>query len=236
MNIILLKPEDRITETSARITGDAFQHCVKTLKVSIGVRLSIGLIHHKLGIGIVRKIDNNAIIVDTSFEIEPPAKLPLSIILAMPRPKVLKRVLRNAAELGVKDIVLLNAYKVEKSYWQSPIISDAMRYFQEGLEQAKDCIPPKLSIQKRFKPFVEDDLAALIAGCEAFVAHPDQTALELNNMHSRTQHRWVVIGPEGGFIPYEVDKLVASGCQPLSMGNRIYRVENAVSLLVQGLS
>lgn len=236
MNIILLSPEDCINTEQARLTGAAFEHCTKTLNVSLGDSIHIGLINQSLGKGIIKQIADSHIIIDTTFGLAAPKKLALNIILAMPRPKVLKRVLRNAAELGVNEIILLNAYKVEKSYWQSPVIEQAPRYFQEGLEQAKDCIPPKFSIQQRFKPFVEDTLPTLIKNSEAYVAHPYNNANALKSVPESTQPRWVVIGPEGGFIPYEVEKLIEAGCQPISMGDRIYRVENAVSLLIQGLS
>lgn len=236
MNIILLKPSDFIEDSLAKLTGQAFDHCIKTLKVKLGDTIQIGLINDSLGYGQIIQISSSDIIIKTELNTPPPAKIPLKIILAMPRPKVLKRVLRNIAEFGVDEVILLNAYKVEKSYWQSPIIADAERYFQEGLEQAKDCKMPTLSIQKRFKPFIEDVLPSLITGIETFVAHPYSNAAALQEAKPSTTSRWVVIGPEGGFIPYEIDKLIEAGCKPLTMGKRIYRVENAVSLLVQGLS
>ena len=46
----------------------------------------------------------------------------------------------------------------------------------------------------------------------------------------------VLIGPEGGFIPYEVEKLNEAGCGTVSMGPRILRVENAVAALVTRMS
>jgi len=41
----------------------------------------------------------------------------------------------------------------------------------------------------------------------------------------------LVIGPEGGFIPAEVDLLSRSGCRPVNLGERILRVETAVAAL-----
>jgi RsmE family RNA methyltransferase len=42
----------------------------------------------------------------------------------------------------------------------------------------------------------------------------------------------VVVGPEGGFIPYEVDLLTKNGCQAVSLGNRILRTETSISYIL----
>jgi hypothetical protein len=52
-----------------------------------------------------------------------PRPLPLTVVLALPRPKMLRRILRALAEVGVKELHLINSYRVEKSYWQSPLLA-----------------------------------------------------------------------------------------------------------------
>ena len=42
----------------------------------------------------------------------------------------------------------------------------------------------------------------------------------------------ILIGPEGGFIPYEVEALQRAGCEPVSLGPRPLRVEQAVPALL----
>jgi RsmE family RNA methyltransferase len=39
----------------------------------------------------------------------------------------------------------------------------------------------------------------------------------------------LIIGPEGGFIPYEVEKMADSGAEPVALGERILRVETALT-------
>jgi len=252
MNIILLSDNDQLDNGYYQISGEAYTHCQKVLKVSIGDTLQVGLLNHLLGSAKVLSIctENERIIVDPEFKNTPPPALNLTIILALPRPKVLKRLLQNLAELGVKKIILINAYKVEKSYWQSPVIDKANDFFKLGLEQAKDCVLPEIHLEKLFKPFVEDRLPALIAeSTQAFVAHPYSTSnTQANNQSDSINLKdiqptsapasstlqasdIVVIGPEGGFIPYEIEKLIAAGCKTCSLGQRIYRVEHAVNLL-----
>ena len=42
----------------------------------------------------------------------------------------------------------------------------------------------------------------------------------------------LAIGPEGGFIPYEIDALQKIGFETVSLGDRILRVETALPFLV----
>jgi RsmE family RNA methyltransferase len=164
----------------------------------------------------------------------PPPSLPLTLLLALPRPKVLRRLLRSATTLGIKKIILLNTSRVEKSYWQTPFLADVAVQEQLvlGLEQARDTVLPEILLRPLFKPFVEDELPGLIAGTLPLVAHPSASEPCPRDLHRAVT---LAIGPEGGFIPYEIDKLVSSGFMPISIGDRILSTETAVPALVSKL-
>ena len=133
--------------------------------------------------------------------------------------------------MGVAHLHLINSYRVEKSYWQTPVLAkDSIRgYLLQGLEQARDTVLPEIHIHTRFKPFAEDELPALSEDRQAFLAHPGDYPPFTGSL---TDDSVLVIGPEGGFIPYEVEKLEHAGCAPISLGPRILRVENAVTSLL----
>jgi RsmE family RNA methyltransferase len=164
----------------------------------------------------------------------PPAPLPITLLLALPRPKMLKRVLQSVSSLGVKQIYLLNSYRVDKSFWGSPLLTEEKLQEQLllGLEQARDTIVPHVTLCPRFKPFVEDELPGIAAGTVAYVAHP---GAEMACPHALEQKITLAIGPEGGFIPYEVKKLQECGLVPIHLGERILRVETAVPVLLSRL-
>ena len=169
-----------------------------------------------------------------SLDTPPPAKLPLTLLLAVPRPKMLKRVLQTVASMGVPRLILLNSYRVEKSFWQTPFLQpEAIReQLILGLEQARDTVLPEVSIEKRFKPFVEDRLPAISADTLGLVGHPgDYPACP----RAVSEPVTLAIGPEGGWIPYEVDKLQEAGLAPVQLGERILRVETAVPALLARL-
>lgn len=188
-----------------------------------------------MGYGEIIKLAADEAVLQVELTKQPPQKVPLQIILALPRPKMLRRILRTVAELGVAELHLINSNRVEKSFWQTPVLDSEVveDYFLQGLMQSRDTLLPELHIHKRFKPFVEDTLPGLIENRNALLAHPGDFPACPAGMEVPTT---LAIGPEGGFIPYEVEKLQQTGFTTVSLGPRILRVENAVSALVARLS
>ncbi len=234
MNLALLFEEDFVTADRAVLTGRRLTHLHEVLKVTEGDLIPVGRVNGDIGTGrIVSLTDSQAdILVELSEP--PPPPLPLTLILAMPRPKMFRRVLQTCATLGVKDIWLINSYKVEKSFWQTPWLSDdnLRENMTLGLEQARDTILPEVHIRKLFKPFVEDELPALLRGKRALLAHPGTATPCPTYLDQPTA---LCVGPEGGFTPYEVGKLEEAGCESVHLGPRILRVETAVPVLVSRL-
>jgi len=199
-----------------------------------GDHLAVGLIGGRIGTGTVTVIDRTVLEMDIRLERDPPAALPLTIVLALPRPKVLRRVLYSLSVLGVKRIILVNAARVEKSYWQSPFLApEAVRHqLLLGLEQSCDTVLPEVILKPLFRPFVEDELPMIMAGTTALAAHPG--AGEPFPCQS-SGPVMLAVGPEGGFVPYEIEMLVTRGFTVVSLGERILNVETAVPALVSRL-
>ncbi|UAW98192.1 16S rRNA (uracil(1498)-N(3))-methyltransferase [Halopseudomonas nanhaiensis] len=234
MNLLLLEDDDFTATDRVRLSGRRLQHMLEIQKVAEGDSLRVGHIEGLMGQGLVTSL--SAAHADLSVELsqQPPAKLPVTLLLAMPRPKMFRRILQHCATLGVPRIVLLNSYRVEKSFWQTPFLEPpALRdNLLLGLEQARDTVLPEVIIEKRFKPFVEDRLPALAAGTRAIVAHPGDYPACPRAVEGPVT---LAIGPEGGWIPYEVDKLIEAGFTPAQLGDRILRVETAVTALLARL-
>lgn len=234
MNLLLLEEQDFIAPQQARLNGRRLQHMLEIQQVTIGESLRVGLVNGLMGEGKVVALDQQQAELQVSLTQPPPAKLPLTLLLAMPRPKMFRRILQHCATLGVAEIILLNSYRVEKSFWQTPFLQPEVirENLLLGLEQARDTVLPTVRIEKRFKPFVEDQLPALVAGTTGLVAHPGDFPACPRALAGPVT---LAIGPEGGWIPYEVDKLHAAGLQPTQLGERILRVETAVTALIARL-
>jgi len=234
VNLLLLDTADFIADDRVLLRDRRLTHLQQVHRAEAGEQLRVGRVGGNMGSGQLLRLDAHEAELQVSFDQPPPAKLPVTLLLALPRPKMLRRALQTVAAMGVPRLVLLNSYRVEKSFWQTPFLEPAAIHEQLilGLEQARDTVLPEVIIEKRFKPFVEDRLPQLAADTLGLVGHPGDFP---HCPRAVTQPVTLAIGPEGGWIPYEVDKLAAAGLRPVQLGERILRVETAVSALLARL-
>ncbi|MFS2127845.1 16S rRNA (uracil(1498)-N(3))-methyltransferase [Pseudomonas sp. Pseusp97] len=234
MNLLLLDDADFVAADRVVLRDRRLTHMQEVHRAESGDRMRVGRLGGLMGEGRLLRLEANEAELQVSFDQAPPAKLPLTLLLALPRPKMLRRVLQTVAAMGVPRLVLLNSYRVEKSFWQTPFLEpEAVReQLILGLEQARDTVLPEVIIEKRFKPFVEDRLPALAAGSLGLIGHPGPWP---ECPRALSEPVTLAIGPEGGWIPYEVDKLREAGLNPVQLGERILRVETAVTALLARL-
>jgi RsmE family RNA methyltransferase len=234
LNLILLFQEDFTDSHIVRLQGRRLKHVLTVHRARINDELCVGMVNGSIGTGRIIRLDESVLEMEVRLDRLPPPALPVTLILALPRPKVLKRVLRTVTAMGVKRIVLLNSFRVEKSYWGSPVLSTESLEEQMiiGLEQARDTRLPEVLLRPLFKPFVEDELPALAAASLCLAAHPIASGLCPRDV---VQAVTLAIGPEGGFIPYEIEKLIAAGFSIVHCGERILSVEAAVPALLARL-
>ena len=231
MNLVLLLPEDLVAPDRARLTGRRLTHVREVHRATVGGELAVGLLGGAMGRGRVLRLDAEALELTFVLDQAPPPKLPLTLVIALPRPKVLNRVVAAAASLGAARLVLLNAWKVEKAYWASPRLRpESLReQLLLGLEQAKDTVLPELQLARLFRPFVEDELPGLVGQGTGLVAHPGAGGETLKLLVAPIT---LAIGPEGGWIDAELQSLLRAGLRPLDLGPRILRTETALAALV----
>jgi RsmE family RNA methyltransferase len=231
LNYVLLEREDFVGENRVRLSGRRLLHVREILGSTSGDELRVGIIGGRTGRGRVERVDENALEMDVRLETEPLEPLPLRLILAMPRPKVLNRTIAAAASMGIREIDLINSWRVEKSYWKSPRLSAENLRMQSilGLEQSGDTILPTIRLHRLFTPFVRGELSVEIGNKMALLAHPGST---IEAPRQSDQSVVLAIGPEGGFIDREVETFQEIGFTSVSLGPRILRVETAIACLV----
>lgn len=236
MNLIIVYEQDFISGNANRIllTGKRFEHILKVHKAEKGKILKVGLINSAVGTGVVEEINSNSIEMRLTFGSPPPPPTPVTVICALPRPKTVKKVLHIISSMGIKRCLFINSFRVEKSYWQSPVLQreSIESHCVSGLQQAGDTILPVIELKKLFKPFVEDELELLSRDTHTLVAHPYTDTSLSDHCSDNKKPVTLVIGPEGGFVEYEIELLKHRGFTPVSIGLRTLRVEYALASIL----
>ncbi|MBR1608785.1 MAG: RNA methyltransferase, partial [Kiritimatiellae bacterium] len=164
----------------------------------------------------------------------PPPRAPVDLLLALPRPKCVKRLLPQIAALGPARVFLTAAEKVEKDYWGCALLKpgESRALLLDGLAQAGDVVLPEIRLVRRLKPFVQDEIPALYPEGNRFLAHPGE-ATETDGFRRAAAGApgVLAVGPEGGWTAFELDLFAETGFRRVSMGPRTLRTDTAVVAL-----
>ena len=233
MNLLLLDPAGVGQDGVARIGGAQASHLLTVLKVEPGQTVRVGLIDGPCGIGTVVSTSREAVDLRCAFDAAAPPRPPVDLLLALPRPKVMRRLWAQLAAIGVGRIILTNAGRVERDYFDAHVLMEP--YYRplliEGLQQARDTQLPLVTVHRRFKVLVEDDLDRLCPEGRRLVAHPGGQSV--TDIVGATPHERVLlaVGPEGGWNEFELRLLESHRFQRVGMGARTQRTDTACALL-----
>ncbi len=264
MNLILIFPEETGPDGRVKLTDQRAVHIQNVLRAEPGKVLRIGLLNGPFGRGRVEEMVEGSVTLACEWEAAAPPCPTLDLLLAMPRPKVLKRLWAQLAALGVGRIILTNAEKVERFYFDTHVLNPDFynARFIEGLQQARDTRLPEVSVIKQLKPFLETETFPTIE--KKLIADPSgehslfQTLENLGEkvpsigtgpkgrgspncvgaQRFAAQERRILlgIGPEGGWTPYELEMFQAHGFEVFGMGPRILRTDTACIGLISLLA
>ena len=234
MNIVVLDRSDWRDEEHVCLVDRRADHIRAVLRAAVGDSVRVGELNGLLGHGRICAIDADSVVLRVALNQPPPPRHRFDVVLSLPRPKVLRRLFRTVAEYGVANLHLIHSARVEKSYWQSPLLApdkvhDALL---AGMERASDTVVPQVHQHRRFRPFVEDQLKHLCAGRPCWIS---QMGASLALRDTPAGDAVVMVGPEGGFVPFELELAQAVIAQPVHLGSRTLSVDTALTTaLAQG--
>jgi RsmE family RNA methyltransferase len=240
MNIILIHHHEPDAAGRVCLTGNRAEHIRSVLKSTPGKELRIGLLNGPLGRGVVERIHGGEVVLKCEFDGKTPSRPAVDLLLALPRPKVMKRLWAQLAALGVGRIILTNAEKVERCYFDCHVLEPDFynERLIEGLQQAGDTLLPEVQIVRQLKPFLEDDLDTIFpASGSRLLADPSGVHNIFKCMGKPPPRRsCLAVGPEGGWTPYELELFAAHGFKTFSAGQRILRADTACVALLSLLT
>lgn len=236
MNLILLRAEELDGDRQVTLTDRRFVHSRDVLRVALGDRLRVGVLGGERFDAEIVAWSDGGCVLKLGETIEPLPEPRIDLLLALPRPKCLRRLWPQIAAMGVGRIFIVNAERVERNYWGSRFL-DPEEYrplVEEGLEQAGDTRMPEIRVLRRLKPFVEDELATAYIDGFKLLAHPlrGQDVDKGTINFSGAGRTLVAVGPEGGWSDYELRLFDANGFQRFGLGARTLRTDTACIALL----
>lgn len=242
MNRILFE-KDEIVDGIATFGGERAEHVMNVLHGEVGQILKTGEIGGFIGTGVITgitrppsSVSSPEITVACSHD-KRSLRPWVDLILAPPRPRVMKRLLPQLATMGVGRIFLVGAKKVEKDFWGATLLKpeNYRPLLVDGLMQAGTSILPTLETRRNFRKFVKEELDTLWPEAKRIVAHPyDGNRTIEQPERSNNRAILLAVGPEGGWTDEEVTLLEEHGFARYSLGSRILRTDTAtIALLAQ---
>ncbi|HEB89418.1 MAG TPA: 16S rRNA (uracil(1498)-N(3))-methyltransferase [Deltaproteobacteria bacterium] len=236
MNLLLIEPEElEDGSRRVRVGGRRRRHAEQILRAGPGASLRVGVVGGRIGTARVMALDAETLDLEVRLERDPPPKLAFQLVLALPRPPVFRRLLSTVSSLGIERLLVVGTARTEKSFWQSRVVEPgAIRErLLLGLEQAGDTILPEVELHRYFEPLVKDVLPACLVGRRGLLAHPGAGR---PCPHGVADPVTCFVGPEGGLLDHEIEKLVGAGFLPVDLGERVLRVEPVIPMLVGRLA
>lgn len=232
MNLLLLEPGEA-HDNRVRLADRRASHLREVLRVSPGASLRAGIIGGAIGLATVVSDDGTTIELTLGLDRTPPPPMPIDLVLALPRPKVLSRALETAAAFGLRRVDIVNAWRVDKSYLDSPRLEPASiaEHLRLGAEQGVTTHLPDVAVHRRLMPFLDERHPAdNAAPSTRLLAHArGAVPIEQAFRSSPRPPLTLAIGPEGGWIEREVETFAARGFAVVTLGAPILRTEVALA-------
>ncbi|MBN8616271.1 MAG: RsmE family RNA methyltransferase [Deltaproteobacteria bacterium] len=238
MNVVLLEPDEVVGGSLVVLRDHRATHLREVLGVAVGSTLRVGVVEGAMGVAEVVAIEDGVITIALRSLDETPAPSRLDLLLCLPRPKVLARLLSPIAQLGVHRLLLSGAWRVEKFYFDATILdpNEQRPLLLEGLAQAKDTRLPVVSVHKSFAWLVRTELGPATDDVLRLYADPGESRSirdAIAQWPARATGRVLLaIGPEGGFTDRERRELGAASFARVGLGSRVLRSDVATIALL----
>ncbi len=233
MNLLIVKPQDLDSDgITFRATQEQSLHLHSVLHVKNGDTVKAGVLGGNIGTAeVLENSKRSALLRFTSLSVPPPAKKKLRFVIALPRPQSFKKCLHFIASAGIPQVQFIQTARVEKSYWNSASMAPE-QIEQElllGLQQGVDTILPDITFFRSFRDWKNQPL---LPG-RRLLAHPVNA---LPCPAAAEEKIFAAIGPEGGFIPSEIQAFPELGFECVELGSYILRVEFALAYMTGRLT
>jgi 16S rRNA (uracil1498-N3)-methyltransferase len=228
-------PPERCAGAMLRLEGREAHHALHVLRLRHGELVTV-----LDGVGnefmcTVEECGRNAITLSVSLKNFIPAPpCTITLLLAMPKGKIIESIIQKAVELGVRRIVPLLTERVVTHLDDGDAESKREKWQIVAIEAIKQCGAtwlPKIEAPVTMDVFLarkENFDLSLVGSLQPERRNPREVLRAFESKQKRPpQSVGVWIGPEGDFTATELAAIQDSGAQPVSFGRLVLRVETA---------
>ena len=238
MNLLLVDREELDSEGRVRLSDRRAEHLLGVLKVEPGREVRAGVVDGGPGTGTVEVVEEKTVVLRLEWEETPEEEPTVDLVVALPRPQALHRLLQWTATFGVGRLDLVRSWRWEKSFFSSPSVrpEGLRKHLLLGAEQGSRTRLPRVELHHRLLPFLET-LAEEDNGGRRFLAHPEavlsiEAGWRQADAAGCTGRTCLAIGPEGGWLDREVESFARCGFQAVTLGPWVLRVETALAAAI----
>lgn len=219
------------------LEGDEARHLTQVLRIRPGETITVFDGEGREAPATVVRVARNRVELAVGQAMATPAIRPaITLAQAIPKGKNMELIVQKAVELGVARVQpLLTRHTVVR-----PGDAKAAKWRRTALEACKQCGQNLLPEIAEPMPFAAWLKAAAPAGPDelrliASLAPGARPLRAILGEHAAPPGATLLIGPEGDFSLDETAAALAAGCQPVSLGNIILRVETAALFALSAL-
>ena len=223
MNLVLItEPE---VSAGLPLADARTTHLLGTVGLRVGQTFHVGLAGGLRGLATVTAIAPT-LRFNVVWEKSVQTRLPLTVLIGLPRPQTAKKVLHDLASLGAARLIFFEADKGDPGYVASSLWKDGeyREHLRKGTEQACSTLVPAVD---RVASLAE--ALALVSGdCWKVALDPYEATGALGASDPASAPAGLLaVGPERGWSDKERALLRAQGFSMQHLGDRILRVEAA---------
>ncbi len=206
-------------------------HIISVLKLSCGHKVRVNCINGLKGSATIISINGRN--VHLKCELKRKSKRStIDLIIAMPRPKAMKRLWAQIAAIGVNRVFIINSQTVEQSYFDSHVLKfdNYHHLLKEGLSQSGESHIPEVKIYNKFNSLFDDIANINYSNHLKLVANPFAkfTIYEKSKIIEEFGKILIAVGPDGGWIKSEMDFFKKNKFEQVTLGKRVLRSDTAV--------
>ena len=221
--------------TQLTLTGSEAHHAANVLRLRPGAAVTVLDGAGKVFGCVVDAVSKREVLLRV-MRTESVPKLPfrITLLLAVPKGKLIDSIIQKATELGVARVVPLLSERVVTQLDDDGAEAKAAKWQQIAVEATKQCGQawlPKVDAPLTPKEWLarkETFDLQLVGALRPGSRHPREFIEEHRSQHGGLPKSVAVwIGPEGDFTPAELDLAEAAGARPITLGPLVLRVETA---------